>query len=145
MVGIVFKSVRIGKKEIQIVSDLAKQGSHNHELVLWLIKKGSHLLGTESPKLLIEEYRLLQQVFSAPKGKQREAAAAAYRERAPELLKQRDDYIRRRIEATLPEGEVGILFIGLTHRTDEGLSEDIRVSYLIHNVPFHRSSQIKRL
>jgi len=132
-------------KELQIVTQLAKQGSPNHTLVLWLTDRGANLVGTESPELLLEEYRLVQRIFSASKGQEREAAAAAYTKRAPELLAQRDDYIRRQIDATLPTGCVGLLFIGLTHHVDEGLPSDIHVSYLIHNLPFERSGDIKRL
>ena len=132
-------------KEAQIVTDLARQGSANHQLVLWLVDRGAHLVGTESPKLLVEEYQLIRQVFSAAEGKEREAAVAAYKERAAELLAQRDDYMRRRIDATLPDGCVGVLFIGLTHRVDEGRASDIQVSYLIHNLPFKRSGDIDRL
>ena len=132
-------------KEVQIVTDLAERGSYNHKLLLQMVERGSHLVGTESPELLLEEYRLLQRVFSTPQGEQREAAAVAYRNRAPDLLKERDEYIRRRIDDTLPESGVGILFIGLIHRADECLPDDIRVSYLIHNVPFDRSGEIKRL
>lgn len=132
-------------KEGQIVTDLARQGSRNHQLVLHLIQRGANLVGTESPKLLLEEYQLLQRVFSAPEGEPREAAAAAYRKRAPGLLAERDDYIRRRIDATLPDEAVGVLFIGLTHHVDEALPGDIHVSYLIHNVPFKRDGEIHRL
>ena len=132
-------------KELQIVTDLAQQGSQNHQLVLSLVEKGAHLVGTESPKLLLEEYELLRGVFSAPEGTPREAAATAYRKRAAALLSERDDYIRSRIDATLPGGELGLLFIGLTHHVDEGLPSDIRVSYLIQNLPFRRSGPIEQL
>jgi len=132
-------------KELQIVTGLAQQGSQNHQLVLSLVEKGAHLVGTESRKLLLEEYELLRWVVSAPQGKPREAAAAAYTKRAPALLGERDDFIRRRIGATLPEGECGLLFIGLTHRVDEGLPSSIRIAYLIHNLPFQRSGPIRRL
>jgi len=132
-------------KELQIVTDLAQQRSQNHQLLLSLVEKGANLVGTESPKLLLEEYELLRGVFSAPEGKPREAAAAAYRNRAAPLLRERDDFIRRRIDATLPEGERGLLFIGLTHHVDQGLPSSIRVSYLIHNLPFERRGAIRRL
>ena len=62
---------------------------------------------------------------------------------AERLLGQRDDYMRRRIDATLPDGGVGLLFVGLTHHVDEGLPSDIDVSYLIHDLPFHRGGDIE--
>ena len=132
-------------KERQIVADLAEQGSQNHRLVLTLLERGAALVGTESPKLLLDEYQLLQQVFSAPEGEQRDAAVAAYRQRAGELLAERDDYIRHRIVATLPDGGIGVLFIGLTHQADQGLPNDMQVTYLIHNLPFTRANDIKQV
>lgn len=132
-------------KELQIVTDLVGQGSPNHRLVLWLVKKGADLVGTESPQLLLEEYELIRKIFSAPQGDQRETAVASYRKRAADLLVERDDYIRRRINLTLPEGGTGILFIGLTHKVDEGLPGDIHISYLIHNLHFKRTGRIERL
>ena len=132
-------------KEVQIITDLARQGSRNHRLVLWLMERGANLVGTESPKLLLDEYQLLRKVFSVSEGKEREAAAASYRERAPQLLVRRDDYIRRRIVTTLPDEGTGVLFIGLSHRVDEGLPDDIHVSYLIRDLPFKRSGDIERL
>ena len=132
-------------KELQIAAELAHQGSANHRLVISLTEKGAHLVGTESPELLLEEYQLLRGVFSASEGTSREAAAAAYTNRAAALLRERDDFIRRRIDATLPEGERGLLFIGLTHRVDDGLPTSIRVSHLIHGLPLKRTGPIERL
>ena len=40
--------------EQKIVQDLAKRGSLNHLLVMWLIEQGSTLVGTEDPDLLIQ-------------------------------------------------------------------------------------------
>ena len=132
-------------KELQIVTELAQKGSRNHQLVLRLVEKGAQLEGTESPQLLLQEYQLLQAVFSATEGEQREAAAAAYRARAAPLLEERDEYIRQQIGTSLPDEGRGLLFIGLTHRVDEGLPSDIHVAYLIHNLPFKRDGVINRL
>lgn len=131
--------------EALIVTDLARQGSLNHQLVSWLIERGANLVGTESPELLLEEYKIIQGVLSLPEGKERAAATAQYRKRAAGLLNQRDDYIRNIIDSTLPVGGVGILFIGLTHQVDEGLPDDIRISYLVHDLPFKRDRRIQLL
>jgi hypothetical protein len=53
------------------------------------------------------------------------------------MLRERDEFIARRIDESLKEGEVGILFIGLMHRVDRFLPADIEVQYLIHRLPFH--------
>ena len=62
-----------------------------------------------------------------------------------ELLKKRDEFIAQRIEETLKEGEIGVLFIGLMHRVDEILRADISVSYLIYHLPFKRNFEIKKV
>src|SRR3990172_3420162 len=52
-------------REAEIVTELAKAGSPNHQLLLSLMKRGATLMGAESPDLLMEEYRLVQQILSA--------------------------------------------------------------------------------
>ena len=117
-------------KELQIVTDLARRDSRNHELILWLVDQGATLVGTEAPKLLLEEYELMRNVFAAAADGQKQTAPAACQKQADDLLRRRDAYIRQRIDATLPDGGTGLLFIGLVHRVHEGLPEDIAVSCL---------------
>ena len=50
--------------ELEIVTDLAKAGSRNYQLLLKLKEKGATLMGTESSELLLEEYQLVKQVFT---------------------------------------------------------------------------------
>lgn len=132
-------------KELEIVTDLARQGSQNHGLLLWLIDKGATLVGTEAPEILLEEYELVRSVLTAPEGAQRQTAVEAYKTNGKELLARRDDFIRHRIDVTLPDNCTGLLFVGLIHRVDEGLPKDISVSYLIHRLPFRRAADINRL
>ncbi len=115
-------------KELQIVTDLARRDSRNHQLILWLVDQGATLVGTEAPKLLLEEYELMRNVFAA--AAQERAAGKACQKEADDLLKRRDAYIRKRIDATLPDDGTGLLLIGLVHRVHEGLPEDIAVSRL---------------
>jgi len=122
-------------KELDIVTDLARRGSQNHKLILWLVNQGATLVGTEAPKILLEEYELMRNILTAAEGEQKQAALTVYRRKADELLARRDAYIRQRIDATLPSDGIGLLFIGLMHQVDQGLPEDISVSYLPHNLP----------
>ena len=125
-------------REIEVVSALARRGSPNHELVLWLVERGAHLVGTESPDLLLEEYELLKSALGKPPDARTPAPASAGRpreERAAQLLAERDDFIRRRIDKTLPDAATGILFMGLLHRVEEGLAGDISVSHVINHLP----------
>jgi hypothetical protein len=111
-------SLPVSGKEIALVNDLAAQGSQNHQLLVSLMRGGATLVGTESPELLLDEYQLLQ----SPE-ERTEAKAAA-------LLKVRDRFIAERIDATLGDGEDGILFIGALHKVAEFLPKRIRVEYL---------------
>ena len=69
-------------------------------------------MGTEDPQLLLREYQW----------QQRRAKAAGGVEPAPSpgeadaLLAERDRFIAGRIEATLQDGETGLLFLGAAHR-----------------------------
>jgi hypothetical protein len=82
------------------------------------MRGGATLVGTESPELLLEEYRLLQ----SPE--ERTEAIAA------DLLEARDRFIAGRIDTTLGDGEDGILFIGALHKVAKFLPQRIRVEYL---------------
>lgn len=103
--------------ETELVAHLAVQGSANHRLLSALMQRGATLVGTESPELLLEEYRLLQA------SGQTEAQAAA-------LLERRDRFIVARIAETLGEHEMGILFIGALHGVHRYMPKEITVDYL---------------
>jgi hypothetical protein len=113
-------------REEEIVRDLASRGSHNHRLLLELMARGAHLMGTESPELLLQEYDLA-----------REAVAAASRRPGPQgrpgagatLLEARDRFIASRINANLATGETALLFLGLLHAPEPYLDRDIQMAY----------------
>lgn len=130
-------------KEKEIVTHLASRGSPNHLILKWLMERGAAVVGTENPKLLLQEYNFIKQILQAQNIGQREKIIKAYEKAAPKLLKQRDLFIRERIDKTLPTNGIGLLFIGLLHRIDELLPLDIRVSYLIYRLPFQRSFEMK--
>ncbi len=111
-------SLPVCGREVALVQEMAAQGSQNHQLLVSLMRGGATLVGTESPDLLLEEY----QVLHSPE-QRTEASAAA-------LLEARDRFIAGRIEATLGDGEDGILFIGALHDVAKFLPPRIRVEYL---------------
>ena len=47
-------------KEMDIVQELVKMGSRNHQILMELIQLGAKIEGTEDPKLLLEEYDYLK-------------------------------------------------------------------------------------
>jgi hypothetical protein len=124
-------------REAEIVQELAKAGSRNHQLLLRLREKGARIMGTESSELLVEEYQLVKQDFAS--GKREVAIRGEARRKAlrDSLLKRRDQYIARRINDTLLAGETGLIFLGMLHSVGPWLDKDIRVVYPIHQ-PLNR-------
>lgn len=104
-------------REQTLVEDLAAQGSRNHQLLESLVRRGATLVGTESPALLLDEYKLLQ----SPARTVAQASA---------LLEARDRFIAGQIDATLSETETGILFIGALHQVERFLPDRIKVEVL---------------
>ncbi|MBI2267623.1 MAG: hypothetical protein HYU64_21055 [Armatimonadetes bacterium] len=123
-------------REHEIVSQVAESGSENHRLLLELVAKGARLEGTEDPALLLEEYRFFKGMTEALSEEDRTDLVGRFNGRSDDLLRERDRYMASRISETLKEGETGILFVGLKHRTDEVLPEDIVPQYVIHRLPF---------
>jgi len=103
--------------ERALVHEMAIQGSRNHQLLEALADSGALLVGTESPSLLLDEYKLIQSQDRT------DAQAAA-------LLDARDQFIAGRIDATLEQGRTGILFIGALHQAAKFLPKRISVEYL---------------
>lgn len=116
----------VSGNEALIVSDLAKSGSRNHDLLLRLINRGAQLMGTESLELLLEEYELAKRMLGSDepsrKKDQDKSAASA-------LLERRDKFIAQRINDTLLPGETGIIFLGMLHDLESWLAKDIKVFY----------------
>ena len=108
---------------------VAKAPGQNYELLRWLLGRGATVLGTENPKLLMEERALLRAIGDASRTA-KARAKAAYARRASALLDERDGYIARRIDATLGEGQTGILFIGAAHQVEKHLPPDVMVRRL---------------
>ena len=126
-------------REAEIVTELAGTGSPNHQLLLSLMKRGATLMGTESPELLLEEYRLVQQVLAAKDPEEAARVEARHGARSRSLLARRDEYIARRINGSLRPGETGLLFLGMLHSLDSRLAKDIRVTYPVRRPPHPRS------
>jgi hypothetical protein len=103
---------------------IADVDSPNYRLLRWLISQGAEVVGTEDPVLLQEEYELLKASVAD------DAARRVYAARAAGLLEGRDRYIAARIDATVPAGATGILFIGLQHETIRALPRDFVVTSL---------------
>ena len=144
-------------KELAIVKAAAAKGSENHHLVLDLVGRGAMLIGTEDPKLLLEEHRNMQAALasrsspdpgapgvcqgSSDDGSGRNVEQAA---RTRGLMAERDAYLGRRINESLRPGRTGILFVGLMHNVESYLAEDIVVTRLGHPVVPQSSTRPRR-
>ena len=114
-------------KEAEIVHEVASQGSKNHRLLLELMAQGARLLGTEDPRLLLQEYQLHQLKPDAADARFDQARL----EQARKLLVERDRFIAERINQTLLPDEIGLLFLGLSHQVEALLAPDILVRNLL--------------
>jgi len=122
-------------REMEIVADLADGGSRNHRLLAQLIRKGALLMGTESAELLLEEYRLIKLTVSGQYGNKGQEKTVDLKRKADLLLKKRDQFIARRINDTLGQGETGIVFLGMLHNLEGLIDKEIQFIYPIAN-PF---------
>jgi hypothetical protein len=130
-------------REREIVRDLAAQGGRNHQLLAELMERGAALMGTEDPELMLADYRRIQRLVQAAQEHEPDSAVQGLKREGEEILRARDAFIARRIEATLEEGETGILFLGLLHRVDELLDGKFEVRHLIHSLPFTADPWLK--
>lgn len=115
-------------REEEIVHDLARSGSRNHQILVELMGQGALLIGTESPELLLEEYERCRQALQAVGA--RRGGTPAQQEACDRILDKRDCYIAERIERTLLRGETGLLFLGWLHSLGGRLPADIDVKRL---------------
>lgn len=121
-------------REMAIVADLASKGSRNHKLLTTLAGRGATIVGTESPELLLAEYKRVRALLD----KGAHASEENVKEMGAHLLEQRDRFIAARIDSTLAPGEIGILFLGMLHAVGDFLAKDIKALNL---VPFDSNSR----
>lgn len=118
-------------RELEIVTDLARMGSINHQIILELKEKGATLMGTERPDLLVEEYQLLKNSLTACDSAKQPLDPIKLKVLNESILKKRDEYIANRINTTLAKGEIAVLFLGILHSLESMLDDDINVIYPI--------------
>ena len=117
----------MGKK---IIEEGVRNHSKNFEIISSLLKKGAVLVKTEEFNLLRLEVDRLIKISKAKTVIKKLVAYLAYRLTKNGLLRRRDEFIARRINETLKDGETGILFVGAYHDVNRRLPCDI----LVHEV-----------
>ncbi|MCO5380941.1 MAG: hypothetical protein NHB15_01415 [Methanosarcina barkeri] len=120
-----------GEMGMKIVLNTAKLGSKNYQVIKKIVAKGAKIVATENPELLIEERNLLLEILKDSSTAEKEEAKQRYVARKDILLEQRDAYIASRINNTLENEEMGILFIGAEHNVIPKLAHDIEVLDLV--------------
>ncbi len=111
-----------------VVEEAARRGSRNYQLILELLGHGAEICATEDPALLWQERtRVIGETSTARPGGIPEERATMDRVRRQRLLRERDEFIARTIDATLREDEVGVLFLGAEHESPTHLAPDILV------------------
>ena len=115
---------------IKIIKEGIGRGSKNFEIVGKLLERGALLVKTEDLALLKQEYDYIAKMARSKSEKQKEVWAIRYKSVQPRLLRQRDDFIAKRIEETLSEGDTGVLFIGAYHDILSKLPSDVQVTHV---------------
>lgn len=134
-----------GELGMKIVEDNAAKDIMNYRIILKLVKRGAELMKTEDKELVLKEYRYWQlyaELLELKKKFGKDFKLAADQEEIKKkiqefkgfdkdsLIKNRDEYIASRINETLKDGEVGVLFIGVEHNVIPKLASDIEVIQL---------------
>lgn len=114
----------LGKK---IIEQGARKGSKNHKIVRKLMEKGAKIMKTEDLSLLKEEYNSLIKLSQTKSFLEKMVAYIGYKLRKDPLMEKRDKFIAERINETLRDEEVGVLFIGAYHNVLPRISKDIIV------------------
>ena len=128
----------------KIIEEGTKKGSPNYLLLQKLKDKGANIVGTEDPKLLMDEYKMAQEEFKEKNPYRQRQLILAYRVKKAQLLRERDKFIAQKIDQNLTEGRVGIVFMGMIHKIKERLPSDIQVK-LIDLIPLEVRSLFQPL
>jgi hypothetical protein len=114
----------------RIVRETAAKGSRNYQIVQKLMDRGAKIEATESVDLLRQEYGYIKSLLEAKTDEERREAEERYNHVKDKLLEERDLFIARSIDASLKEGETGLLFIGASHNVLPKIAGDIEVKCL---------------
>jgi hypothetical protein len=114
----------------RIVRETAAKGSKNYQIVQKLMDRGAKIEATESADLLRLEYGYIKALLEAKTDEERLAAQERYNLIKDQLLEDRDLFIAGAIDASLKEGETGLLFIGASHSVLPKIAGDIEVKCL---------------
>jgi len=116
-----------GETGRRVMEKAAERGSSNYQLIRDLARRGAELRKTEDPALLLQEHESIRTAVQQNPTTQDQQTAEPRQLQRDRLLEQRDEFIAATINATLKEGELGVLFLGAYHNVVSRLARDIRV------------------
>lgn len=116
-----------GDLGMKIVKTAAESGSKNYLLIYNLVERGATIMKTEDIDIVKKERDFVVKMAQSKSFIERLLRYIKYMLYKGRLLKQRDDYIVKRINETLGEGKTGIVFIGALHNVVSMLPKDIEV------------------
>lgn len=119
-----------GELGMKIVLKAADQGSLNYRIILDLLNRGAVLCQTEDPGLLRTEYELLNSLVQPAGHPKRQVGRPQDKSRLERLTVERDKFVAGSIDASLNEGETGVLFMGSFHDVLKRLPAGIQVKQL---------------
>lgn len=114
----------VGKRHLDM---LAIADPAQHKVVKKLLDSGAEMIEAESPELVLETMswmQRMQDVFTTDRGED-VSAVQAIGEFMQESLRERDEFVGRKVDESLKEGETGVLFMDLSRRID--MPSDVRV------------------
>ncbi len=114
----------VGKRHLDM---LAIADPAQHKVVKKLLDNGAELVEVESPELVLETMSWMQRMQDALSGSlgQDMSGVRTIAELMEESLRERDEFVGRKVDESLKDGEVGALFMDLSRRIE--LPSDIRV------------------
>lgn len=126
----IYQDGMVADKEVgeKIIEEGIKSGSKNYELLSRLIKRGAILVMTEDFNLVKEERDRIVKITQAKTTAGKLVGFIRYKLAKNRLLNKRDNFIAKRIDETLNQGETGIIFIGAYHNIKTRLPKDIQVA-----------------
>lgn len=114
-----------GKRQLDM---LKMSNPRQHGIVKTLLDSGSELVQAEDPELVLETMswmQKMQEMISSGIAEDGSSKIQTIGEFLQESMKERNDFVARRVDETLGDEEVGVLFMDMSRELD--LKRDIRM------------------
>ena len=116
-----------GDIALKIMEDSVKAGSKNYEIIAKLVNRGAIIMKTEDLSMVRKELEMLKSIPSSGTLIMKVIRIIRFKISRHKLLVDRDKFMAERIDVTLEQNEIGIIFIGAYHHILDKLRKDIAV------------------